>query len=371
MLSHDYKARFNSTVIEINLANIAKNYNTIRKKLNPNVKCAAMVKGNAYGIGAIPISNALTHAGCEDFWVSNVDEAIILRKECKKANIYVLHGMMCNESCKVCTEYNFMPILNDFFQLELWETHAKNTNNQLPCILNIDTGIGRLGFERNALIENVLMETNYRKHLNFLYIMSHLACSSDKEHYLNSFQLNEMKQLLQQFPNIKITLSDSAGIFLGKDYHFDMVRPGGSLYGVNPTAFKKNPMLNVVTLKAGILQRRVMKTEQNVGYKATYTAKKGDRLLILEYGYHDGYFRSLSNKSYCYAEGYLLPIIGIISMDVLVVDANKLPEELFHTIEFVELMGKNIRVEEVAKYANTDEREIFSQLDNRCKRIYK
>lgn len=356
----------NNTFIEINLKNIIKNYKIISKELNSTTKCSAVVKANAYGLGLIEVSNALAKAGCNDFWVSNLEEAVMLRSNRLKENIYILHGVKNTEFCEVALKYNLIPVLNDYYQFDLWKNYARAQNKQLNCVLNVDTGLGRLGFELCDI--DKLLHSNQ---LHYNYLMSHLACSDDQDHHLNKKQLKEVQAIAKQYPNIKITFANSSGIFLGEQYHFNMVRTGGALYGVNPIPNQPNLMKTAVNLKAAIIQKRIVtKNNQNIGYSGTYNAKQGDKLLTLEYGYYDGYSRSLSNKFHCYANGYYLPIIGLVSMDLLIVDASKLPDNIFNTIEFVELLGENIKVEEIAKQANTDEREIFSNLANRCKRVY-
>ena len=149
-----------------------------------------------------------------------------------------------------------------------------------------------------------------------------------------------------------------------------MVRPGGALYGVNVSKDKNSQMLNVVEFYASVLNRKIFYKNQYIGYNATYEAKKGDKILILNVGYSDGYKRILSNQSTVYAKGFILPVIGIVSMNMIAIDANQLPESIFMEIKSVELIGEKITIGEIAKLANTDQREILTSLSTSCRKIY-
>ena len=172
------------------------------------------------------------------------------------------------------------------------------------------------------------------------------------------------------FAGEKFSLSNSGGIFLGYEYHFDMVRPGGALYGVDISKDTSVNMLNVIEFYASVLNRKIFYKDQYIGYNVTYKANKGDKVLIINVGYYDGYTRILSNKSRVYASGYYLPIIGIISMNMIAVNANELPESLFKEIKSVELIGEKITIKEVAEIANTDQREILTSISSSSRRIY-
>ncbi|MFQ3307437.1 MAG: alanine racemase [Candidatus Midichloriaceae bacterium] len=346
--------------VSVNLKNIGENYKKIRSVLKSSI-CSAVVKADAYGLGVTQVSKHLYTVGCKDFWVSNLEEASKIRNCIKESNIYVFQGVNSEEEVKYILEYSITPVISEMRQLEIINKFA---SQKIDIILNFDTGMGRDGFQ----LEEV--EKLDLKGINIKYIMSHLSCADNKEHFLNTKQLEEVNILTIFFPNKKITFANSSGIFLDEDYHFDMVRPGGALYGVNPLQNSNNPMLNVVEFMGSVLNHKIFLKDQWVGYNATYKVKKNDKVLILNVGYYDGYKRILSNASKVYAAGYYLPIIGMVSMNMIAVDANLLPEALFFSINCVELIGEHITIESMGELAKTDPREILTSLPKDCKRIY-
>ena len=330
-----------------------------------SVICSAVIKGNAYSLGLKEVVKVLYQHGCQDFWVTNLEEAYIVKQNTLSSYVYIFQGVSSEEELKLIIQNNFTPVISEIRQLEIINDFLqKYSERPLDIVLNFDTGIGRDGLQVEEIPKLNLKNCNVR------YVMSHLSCAENKKHFLNNEQLMATKSLKQNFSQAKITLANSAGIFLGKDYHFDLVRPGGALYGVNVLKGKKNPMLNVVEFKAGILNRKIFYKNQYIGYDATYKVSKGDKVLILNAGYYDGYRRTLSNKARVYAAGFYLPVIGIVSMNAIAVDANQLPDNLFFEIKNIELIGEKISIEEIAKLSNTDQREVLTSLSYSCKRIY-
>ena len=160
-------------------------------------------------------------------------------------------------------------------------------NNAGPAALHIDTGMCRLGITP----EEATQLTTRNPQL----ILSHLACANDAANPKNAQQLALFRKALAHFPGVRASFANSSGIFLGKEYHFDLARPGCSLYGISPDTAHENPMEHVATLTAPVLQYRVIERDQTVGYSATATIKKGGVLATVELGYADGFHRMLSN----------------------------------------------------------------------------
>ena len=348
--------------IRINLDNIKKNYLKLKSFLNINkTTCSAVVKANAYGLGIKEIAGALCEVGCKNFWVTNLSEALLISNTSPKLKIYIFQGVNNNEELKIIKENNFIPVISSIEQLSLINLYVEEKIN---IVLNFDTDIGRDGVQ----IEEI-NQLNLEK-CKIELIMSHLSCSEQKEHFLNKEQLDSFKKIQNLFVGEKFSLSNSGGIFLGHEYHFDMVRPGGALYGVNISKYDDANMLNVVEFYASVLNRKIFYKDQYIGYNATYKVNKGDKVLIINVGYYDGYTRILSNRSKVYVKGYYLPVIGIVSMNMIAVNANELPESLFKEIKSVELIGEKITIREVAELANTDQREILTSISSSSRRIY-
>ena len=361
------------TFVEINLVNLAKNYRYIKDQTKPEAIVSAAVKANGYGLGAVEVVRQLFIEGCRDFFVAHLTESLILA-ECinheilKQINIYVLHGLTCIADAKICLDYKLVPVLNSLEQLSLWsiQTDAAAGGSGCKAVLNFDTGLTRLGLSyKDALC---IIEKNLLKDINISYIMSHLSSSDVIDAPSNQLQLQCMQKLSKMFNNLPVSFANSGGIFLPHEYHFDMVRSGAAIYGINE--FPGHNLSVVVTLNGRILQRRVLENDADIGYYGTYKALVGAKLLVVEFGYADGYKRSLSNRGLVYAEGYFLPIIGIVSMDLSIVDASSLPDDLFFSVQFVELIGKHIKLEDIAKKANSNGYEILATLGNRYDRKY-
>lgn len=352
-----------SSYIQIDLNNLASNYNFLQKITGEHVLYGAAVKANAYGIGAEKVIHRLNRLGCENFFVAHLDEALQARSY-TDSNIYYLHGPSSEEECKEINGHRIIPVLNSLQQVSLYNNFAKKQEQQLECVLHFDTGMNRLGIDISEIDKCDL--TN----LNIKYVMSHLACADEPSHTLNQQQLNTFLKLTDNFPGCKFSLANSSGIFLGSDYHFQLVRPGCALYGINPTPTQPNPMQVVVSVYGKIIQKKILTSDSWIGYGASVKLKKHSKLFIVEYGYADGYIRALSNKAFCYAGGMKLPIVGRVSMDLLIIDASALTEREFHNLEFVELIGKNITLESLADQAGTIGYEIFTSLSRRFARRY-
>jgi alanine racemase len=299
-----------------------------------------------------------------------VEEGVELRALLPESIIYVLYGVQPGQE-EASVQANLIPVLNDTYQIELWQKYAKKLEKKLKAVVHVDTGMCRLGlgvqqFEKswrnNALFESI----------EVICVMSHLACSSEPEHYLNARQLHYANQIKEQVGKVPVSLANSCGIFMGEEYHFDIVRPGASLYGVDPLPEgKANPMRRVVTVKTRIIQVRDITKPETVGYGATYEAPAGSRIAVIAMGYADGYIRAQSNKGICYVGGCLVPVVGRVSMDLVMIDVTNVPEHAIYPGAEVEVIGKHVTIHDVAKHGGTIEYEVLTNLGRRYKRIYK
>lgn len=352
--------------LTIDLEALKKNYSILKDRLHGG-ECAAVVKANAYGLGIKQIGQALYQQGCRHFFVAYLDEAIALRSSVKDAGIYVFHGLNEGEETAFW-EYHITPVLNTLKQIELWQKLTRLKGN-LPYVLNIDTGMNRLGL--SAKEARHFSELSNLSSLKPTIIMSHLACAGEKKDPVNEIQLNLFKEMAALFPESQHCLSNSSGIFLGSNYHFDMARPGCALYGVNPAPhLKKNPMCGVVSLQGKILQIRDVKKNEAIGYDATFKAKKNMQIAVVSVGYADGYFRCLGNKGYAYIGDEKLNVVGRVSMDLITIDVTSVSSTVLEQTTHVELLGKHFSVDELAKKAGTIGYEVLTQLGSRYQRIY-
>lgn len=349
--------------LTVNLAAVISNYNILKKRHAKN-SVAAVVKAGAYGLGVVEVSRALWGVGCNDFFVATLEEAVELRLSLPQANISVFQGVFAGEEPEYIN-YRLTPILNDLGQLERFCKIINSVGN-IPVTIHVDTGMTRLGLNESDL-KNLLLSRLNTKHKKI--IISHLSCADIPAHEKNSEQLLRFNVALKYFPNVTASLSNSAGVFLPQEFHFDFARTGCALYGIAPNE-NETIMNHVATLSAPILQLRKIERGETVGYGATYTAKKGDVIATCAIGYADGYFRSLSNEGFAYVGGYKVPVIGRVSMDMVTLDLSNLSERQINETMHVEFINEKQTVNDIARQCDTIGYEIFTRIGSRVKRVY-
>jgi alanine racemase len=283
--------------------------------------------------------------------------------------IYVLHGIFCDEM-EILFKYDLIPVLNSYTQIEKWVNFARKKNTKLKAIVNIETGLNRLGLDSNEIEKFYENKDLILKDLDIEYIMSHLACSDDVTSKHNEVQLVAFNKIRKMFPDFKFSLSASYGIYLGGDYVSDLARIGVALYGGNPTPHLKNPMKNVVNLYSSIIQIKTIKQGDCVGYGCLFVAEKDTKIGIVSVGYADGIIRSASNKSFVYINNKKAKILGRISMDLIAVDITNFDENEAGLNSLVEIIGENQDVNDLAKAAGSIHCEVLSNISNRYPKIF-
>ena len=350
----------------INLAAIGQNYQRIIQMAQPAM-VAAVVKADAYGLGIHKIAPYLYLQGCRHFFVATVDEGITLRNLVENdVQIYILYGPS-PKNFSFFQSHQLIPVLNTMGQIKLWKNWLQDQPIKPKAVIHIDSGINRLGFVQEQL-------TEIKAHLTFpvALFLSHLASADEPHNPSNTDQLKIFKNCKEQFKShsTQFSLAASSGIFLGKSYHFDMVRSGIALWGGNPTPAKPNPMLPVISLKIPVIQIRTIRAGSKVGYNGTYQYPHAGRFATIAAGYADGILRSLSNKGQVRFKDFKLPIIGRISMDLMTIDITSLPEHLMQEGDEVELIGSHQPIDDVASFAGTISYEMLTSLGNRYQREY-
>ena len=354
--------------LTVDLGALARNYETLAAAAAP-ARTAAVVKADAYGLGAEQVAMKLYAHGCRHFFVAQFGEALRLRP-CLPldADIFVLNGLQPGNE-RACAEAGIVPVVNSLEQLHRWSAAAHSLKSRLRAVVQFDTGMSRLGVppgERLALAE-ALQDAGF---LEILFIMSHLACADDVESAQNDAQLAEMSRIAAEFPGFDICVANSGGIFLGDAYHHALIRPGIALYGGAPTAGVRNPMEAVVRLDVAVVQTRYVPAGASVGYSGGHVTTAETRLATIAAGYADGLPRSLSSKGAVYCDGMRLPIVGRVSMDSITVDISALPEGRLRLGTLVEVLGPNQTLEDVARDAGTISYEILTGLGSRYDRRY-
>ncbi|GAA5109056.1 alanine racemase [Bartonella jaculi] len=367
-VNDEKNALFPATAIAtIDVRAIVANYITLAKRVAPT-QCSAVVKANAYGLGADKIAPALYQAGCRTFFVAKIEEALHLKTILpENVMIALLNGIPHNTEELIAQE-GIIPVLNSWSVIEDWQTLCQKKDKKFPAIIQIDTSMNRLGLDKQELQKLIKQPTIFEK-AEIRYILSHLANGEESSHPSNDIQLTTFKQILKQLPSCKVSFANSGGIFLGQDFYFDLVRPGIALYGVNPHGKHSTPLKPVVKLEVQVLQSRSVDAGAPVGYGGTFITRKPSTLATISIGYADGLPRILSNKGAVYFNGQKLPIAGRISMDSIIVDATDLDEKPQRG-DWVELIGPHQTLEKVSTDANTIPNEILTSLGDRYKRIY-
>jgi alanine racemase len=359
-------------VLSIDLSALQSNYKTLARKAG-KAACGAAIKGNAYGLGIGPASKALWDVGCRDYFVARPKEGEELRALLPDATIYVLDGLFPGQS-EFYAINKLRPALISIEEAKEWVAFGRQYGTALPCALHIDTGINRLGLSMadfHALtLDNFLMTG-----LNVALLMSHLACADSPDHPLNEKQRQRFSVVRSAMPNVLASLANSSGIYLGKGYTHDLVRPGIALYGGNPVLPKKNPMRPVVHLEGSIIQLRDVKKGETVGYSATWKAPRDSRIAILGAGYKDGVPRALSSKqkqgpAQVWVGGKRCPIIGRVSMDMMGIDVTDVKPSLLQKGARAEIFGNRISIDEAASWAGTISYELLTRLGSRYARVY-
>lgn len=354
-------------ILEINTGNIIKNYQQFQK-LSGDAVAAAVVKDNAYGIGAETVSEALyNQAGCRHFFVGHGIEGAKIRSKAPDAKIYILEGMGA-DSIELFKAHHLTPVINSLKQYQFWK---QNKIEGINPVIHIETGLNRQGFR-----EADLQQLSAQDLTEFSFVMSHLACADVKEHFMNLRQLNEFKRLkAKYFPKTKASLVASDGVFLGEEYLFDMVRLGAGLYGINTAPYRQNQSLPVITLKAPVLQIEDVNEGDYIGYSITYQANSPKKIAIIACGYGDGLPRTLSNVGKVYfetpTERFEARILGRVSMEVIVCDVTD--AQGLNIGDYAHIIDDKYTLDDIGRDAGTIGYEILSNVGKnpRADRRYK
>lgn len=303
--------------VYINLSAICRNWDKINK-MSKGV-AGAVVKANAYGLGAEPIAEALYDSGCRVFFTATVEEAVALRPAVGSSTIYALHGVLNHYEIAACLKHNIRPVIN---HMDMWHMLQKS-GAPLHVAVHFDTGMHRLGVPEYDRSE-MLLAIRQPNALKVCMVMSHFASSDMKDAPENKRQQEVFAEIVGALPYIETSLANSSGVFLGEEYHGDIVRVGFALYGGNPTPGKENPMESVFEIQPRILQVQNVKKGDVVGYNSSWTIDKDRCIATVELGYSD--FNSRDVSATCGSNS--MKIIGPVNMDTLTLDVTYFRESM-------------------------------------------
>lgn len=370
--------------LTVDLDAIAANWLQLKSYVSP-AECSAVVKANAYGLGVAQVSKVLYRSGCRTFFVANIQEAIELKQilNVDDINIFVLSGCASGDEL-LFIEQKISPVIISMEMLRRWSAICSESPSALlpETALKINTGMTRLGLDPDEL-QAILDSQNESKSLlgagNIRVLLSHFACADEVGHELNAVQIEQfakaVEMLKKRVPGLRASLANSSGIYLAQKPHWDIVRPGVSLYGGNPTPGKTNPMRPVVDLSLPVLQIRSASKGESIGYGATATLGSDRVLAVVAGGYADGLFRALSNKAVgvMSVQGAVVrvPLVGRVSMDSCIFDVTEVANQAPVAVgDSIEILGKQHGVDDLAESANTISYEVLTSLGVRYKRVY-
>ena len=275
------------------------------------VPAGAAIKADGYGLGAREAMASLHEAGCRTFFVSTYAEAEELGPVPGDSALVVLHGVGPDDM-GAAAQFDARPVLNSVEQVTRWKQVAPDR----AVDVMVDTGMNRLGLrpEELGVLDGISIDT----------LHSHLACA-DEESPTNARQMCDFKAIAGAVSAKRYAMANSAGICLGRDYSFDLVRPGLSLYGGIPRAEAEGQIRQVVRVDAQVIQRRTIRAGERCGYGGTYLAAADAEAVIVNIGYADGYLRGFSSRGSAFAREFALPVLGRVSMDLLALGCDAVP----------------------------------------------
>ncbi len=298
--------------LDIDTQALADNWRSL-DRLSGTARAGAAVKADCYGLGVDICVPVLRDAGCRDFFVAHWSEVPPVLAHVPAAQLAVLHGPQSAEDVAFARETGVRPVIDSIRQAKLWIDGGGG-----PCHLMIDTGINRLGIAPAEISDPIVQS------LDVQILMSHLACA-DEDSAMNVRQFDTFRSCIDMIKHKESSLANSAGIALGSEFAFDLTRPGLSLYGGVPRDELKPHIQQVVSPKAALIQTRTIAAGDRVGYNATFTASKAMRIGVVSLGYADGILRSWNGAQFRHGQA-ALPVLGKVSMDMIVLDLSKAPD---------------------------------------------
>lgn len=334
----------------ISIPNLLSNYDVIARAA-PNATLAPVVKADAYGLGAENIVRALDSVKSPHlYYVATLEEALEIRP-LTQADIVVFGGMQQGQE-NAFSAHNLTPALKSLGDLKLWQSHAAALEKILPCHIHLDTAINRTGVQ----MDEDGAATACLEGLDIRYIISHFVSSEETENPLNTLQRKRFISRAAQYElaygrEIKKSMANSSAIVNFPDMHFDMVRSGGGLWGIEMGVGQAQALKPVLSMDVKILQVSAIKTGETIGYNELFTAQSPCRIATLAIGYADGLHWPASNNAKFYWRGKPCTIAGSVSMDLttVIIPDGIADDEMPCAGAFMELIGPRQRIETLAQ----------------------
>ncbi|WQR91460.1 alanine racemase [Helicobacter pylori] len=372
-----------ASFVEVNSASLRHNFSTVKSIVPKDAHIMAVVKANAYGVGAIKASEIFLQEGANYLGVATLDEALELRSHFSQTPILIL-GYSPNSNASMLIDNDLSAMVFSFEQAEVFSQMALKSQKRLKVHLKIDTGMHRLGLEPNFKSIEIIKKIRALKGLEIEGIFTHLSNADAKIKTHAKNQMKAFNAFLEQLLDQKIEFQyrhayNSAGILSlcngNENRLLNLYRPGIMLYGFYPSNEMKEScptiLKNVISLKAQIVQIRSVKKGEFIGYGEHFYTNEETLVGVLALGYADGLARALGNRIQVAINNQLAPLIGKVCMDQCFVKLNNIQaKEGDEVILFGDKSAKANDASEIAMLLNTIPYETISTLSKRLERVY-
>ena len=347
---------------EVNLSRLKQNILDIRKKLSPNTKFMAVVKADGYGHGAVEVSKSALEVGVDYLGVAWIGEARQIRLAGITAPILLLSEPAIETVAEIISLKITPTVYTELF-VEALATAANANNQQVSAHIKVDTGMGRVGVQPEKALA-LALKIKSLPELNLEGLFTHFACADDPDNPFTYVQLARFNKVIKQFAenNITIPITHSANSAATRNFpetHGGMVRIGLTMFN------------EVLSFKSRVAFVKDVPEGFSISYGATYKTSKPTRIATISVGYADGYSRHLSNRGTVLINGERYPIVGLVCMDMLMVDIG---DDLVAMGDEVILIGEQVEekitVAEIAKLSEVIEYEVLCGIGKRVPRIY-
>jgi alanine racemase len=364
--------------VRIDQTALAHNVNQVKRLVSPKTRIMGIVKSDAYGHGAVPVSQALAASGVDSLGVAHLHEALELRDHGVRLPIVVLCGVRTREDADAAVERGLTPVLFDKGSAEMLAEACVRKRKKISIQVKIDTGMGRLGISCSDVAPFLQTIMGY-KSLHPEAVMSHLATADEPERAFTGLQIDRFQQAIEAGRSLGLdlplsNLANSAAVMARKNAHFDMVRPGIMLYGGLPSPGFQSPvsLKPVMHFEGCVLQTRDLPDRSPVSYGCTYHTRGERTIGVLSAGYGDGLPRSLSNRGQALIEGQRVKMVGRVCMNMTMVDVTGLKGVKPGTnVVFMGAQGdQQISGDDIARWGGTIAYEVFCSIGQRNPREY-
>ena len=369
---------YHATTAEVDLGALAYNYHQLRQLASPSVKFLAVVKADAYGHGAIPVSKKLEELGADFLGVATVYEGAELRNAGIKKPILVLSGIYQEEAEDVLT-YQLTPMVYRLEIAEALSAAAKKQGKKIPIHIKVDTGMGRIGVlaEEAAAFANRVRKF---ENLDIEGVASHFSTADGGNSSFAEEQLQRFTRTLEEMKNVDIDppychIANSAALVTLPAAHFTLVRPGIMLYGSYPSSSLKDkvPLRQVMSWKSLVANLKKVPKDYPISYGRTFITQRPSLIAAIPVGYADGYNRLFSNRGEILINGMRAPVVGRVCMDWTMADVTDVPGVAVgdEVVLLGSQLGKEITAEELGERIGTIAYEILCSVGKRVARIYR